>query len=244
MRIDLRVALAATSLGFLLVRVQPAHAQSVSPGSPQPPTSGPAHLRPAARVEAPCGPVAGRAARALDQVARTGRLDAEGQAALQALVTGGEAVAHADLAVLALAVADEQAWPLEGVGAARRDALLDAVLAPAIPRSTCLGGEALVRLRARLLVGACAELHAGPVPVERWGQAPARPLLLLLERIGPTIPESCRRVLRRELGDAGEMGAPRRPIDAPPDGLGSALVPPPAADAPPDAPRAADPVPR
>jgi hypothetical protein len=231
-RLAPRPALAAVSLAFLLVRVTQADAQSVSAGIPPAPTSGPAHLRPAARVEVPCGPGAARAARALDLVARTGRLDAEGQAALRDLVTGGESVGHADLAVLALAVADEQAWPLEGVTTARRDALLDAVMAPAIPRSACLPGEALVRLRARLLVGACAELQAGPVPVAQWGQAPARPLLLLLERVGPTIPESCRRVLRRELGDAAEMGPPRRPIDAPPDGLGSALVPPPAADAP------------
>lgn len=231
MRLVHRPALAAVSLGFLLVRATQADAQSVSAGLPPPPTSGPAHLRPAERVDAPCGPAAARAAQALDLVSRTGRLDAGGQAALQALVTGGEAARHADLAVLALAVGDEQAWPLGGVAPARRDALLDAVMAPAIPRSACLPGEALVRLRARLLVDACAELHAGPVPVERWGQASARPLLLLLDRIGPAIPESCRRALRRELGDAEQMGAPRRPFDAPPDGLGSALVPPPA-DAP------------
>jgi hypothetical protein len=80
------------------------------------------------------------------------------------------------------------------------------------------------------------------VPIAEWAQAPARPFLLLVERLGPTIPETCRRVLRRELGDAAEirLGTPPRPDDAPPDGLGSALVPPPdAANAAPATPPAA-----
>jgi len=207
-------------------------AQGAAGGGAQPPTSAPAHLQPARREPIGCGAPAERAARALDAVARTGRISLEEGGWLEALVTGGEAVRHADLSVLALAVADEQALPLEGVTRARRDALLDALMGPTIRVSACLPPESLVRLRARLLVTCCAELQAGAVPIAEWAQAPARPFLLLVERIGPTIPESCRRVLRRELGDAAEisLGAPRRPIDAPPDGLGSALVPPPPPD--------------
>lgn len=207
-----------------------ASAGGPSDASAQRPTSAPSHLQPARREPIACGAQADRAARALDAVARTGRISLEEAGWLQALVTGGEAVRHADLSVLALAVADEQALAIEGVTRARRDELLDAIMGPAIRVSACLPPASLVRLRARLMVTSCAELHAGAVAVAEWAQAPARPFLLLVERLGPTIPETCRRVLRRELGDAGEirLGTPPRPDDAPPDGLGSALVPPPA----------------
>jgi len=207
-----------------------AAAEGAAGPSPQSPTSTASHLLPAIQRPVECGAEAARAARALDAVARTGRLEPDQHGWLQALVAGGEALRHADLATLALAVAAEQEFPLEGVTPARRDALLDVLMAPAIPRSACLPAESLVRLRARLLVTCCAELHARAVPIREWAQEPARPLLLLVERFGPAIPETCRRVLRRELGDSGEirLGTPARPDDAPPDGLGSALVPPPA----------------
>lgn len=191
-----------------------------------PTSSRPAFLRPAKREPAPCGVEAGRAAEVLDSVARTGRIDLLQLAALQRLVAGEEALRHPDLAVLAQAVAFEQDLPLEGVTPARREALLDAIMAPVVPESNCLPATAALRLRGLLLAVGCIYLHERSVPVERWAQDPVRPYLLLADRGGPPLPDSCGRVLRGELGDPAsiELG-PVAPQEAA-YGQGSAIVPP------------------
>lgn len=197
----LTVALSLTSIAGAGEPARPP-----SPATQAAPARGPAHLRPALRERVACGPEAARAGAVLQAAAVTWRLDLEQAATLERLVAGDEALRHADLATLALALAFEHELPFEAVGPARREALLDALMGPAIPESECLPAEAVTRLRGRLLYVACLELEERRADVSRWAQNGARPYLLLAERAGPPIPGNCRLELRRELGDPAEIG--------------------------------------
>jgi hypothetical protein len=217
-----------TLLTLLLASLLPAPVAAEPPAASPPAAQPPGAAQSSPRVRVACGPVAAQAGAVLEAVAVSMRLDLDQAARLQALVTGDEAVRHADLSTLALAVAFEQEVPLAGVTPARRDALLDALMGPALPQSECLSAQAVVRLRARLLYVSCLELSQTRVPVARWAQHPARPYLLFAERGGPAIPGECGRALRQELGRPSEVdlsGAPAPSDDAPPPGNGSAVVP-------------------
>jgi hypothetical protein len=147
-------------------------------------------------------------------VGRIGKLTLGEFGALRELGASEEAARHPVLVAMALAVAMEHYLPLDEVTPARREALLDALLAPTIAEPACLTPSTVAGVRFRVIAETCTDLENRRVDVKHWAQSPARTYLLMAHRTGVDITEDCRRALRKELGDPDEMDA-------------SPLVPPP-----------------
>jgi hypothetical protein len=210
--------------GLLLALSFPAAAQEGGPqldpplAQRRPPDTArtPPQLRLARRETVPCGPLAIRASATLAIVGRTGKLDMEGVGALRAFGAGDEAARHPVLVAMTLAVAMEQDLPLEEVTPARRVALLDVLLSPAIPLPACLAASTVQGVRFRVIAQACTDLEVRSVDLKGSGPPPALLYLLMAHRTGEDITEDCRGSLRKALGapdeaDASSPGAPPRP---------------------------------
>ncbi len=169
----------------------------------------PAVLRLARQEPVPCGPRATAAVVALATMGRIGKLTLEEFGALRAFGASDEAARHPVLVAMALAVGMEHELPLDEVTPAQREALLDVLLSPAIPRPECLKPSVVQGVRFRVIAEACTDLENRRVDVKAFAQAPSRVYLLMAHRTGEDITGDCRALLRKELG------APEEPEDPP-----------------------------
>jgi hypothetical protein len=197
-------------------QVEPPYDAPLAQRRPPATSRTPAHLRLARREPVPCGPLASRAQEVLAVVGRTGRVTLDEWGAVQAFGASEEAARHPVLVAMALAVAMEQELPLEELTPARREALLDVLLSPAIPQPACLMASTVAGVRFRVLAETCSDLRYRSVEPKAWARSSARLYMLMLHRTGEDVTEDCLTALRRELGDPDEMGAsPLVPLPAP-----------------------------
>jgi hypothetical protein len=200
---------------LLLALAQTAAAQSEPPydaplAQQRPPDTArtPAHIRLARREPVACGPLATRAEAMLAVMGKTGSLNLEEFGALRAFCASEEAARHPVLVAMSLAVAMEHELALDEATPARREAVLDVLLSPAIPQPTCLRPSTVAGVRFRVLAETCNDLINRQVSPKAWAQSPARLYLLMLHRTGEDITADSRTALRRELGDPEEIEPP------------------------------------